>query len=140
MRKQVLNISIGMFVLCLIFSGCSQQGSQSNQAEAPEAQSMGAKMAKVEQKVAATAQEAINYAKKIEDVKAKKDYLIAQAQNFYKSEDFQQVVDVAQYVLAYVDKDSAEAKNLLDKAKKELQAAVDGAVTDVKDKMGSFGK
>lgn len=50
-------------------------------------------------------------------------YLIAEANKFYNAKNFQPVIDIAQYILKNVDKNSKEAKNLLEKAKQGLQAS-----------------
>ena len=92
------------------------------------------------QQKAASSSEAIEIAKAMETVQQKADYLIQQAKAFYSSKEFQQAVDVAQYVLRYVDKDSQEAKDLLTKAKDALAAAAKGAVEDVKQKLPGFGQ
>jgi len=97
-----------------------------------------------QEKTAASSGEAINTAKAMATVEEKVDYLVGQANAFYKSDDFQQAVDVAQYILSKVDSESREAKNLLEKAKSALaakaQQAVDKVAGDVKNKLGSFGQ
>ena len=84
--------------------------------------------------------EAINTAKTMETVQEKTQYLIGQAKAFYSSKEFQDAVDVAQYVLRYLDKDSQEAKNLLAKAKEALTAKAKSAVADVKKQLPDFGQ
>jgi outer membrane PBP1 activator LpoA protein len=119
MRKDLSIIVVFCLVLGLGLVGCAQQK-------------------------AASSGEAIEASKSMETVEQKVDYLVGQAKVFYNSKDFQQAVDVAQYILRSLDKDSQEAKNLLEKAKEALvakaQEAVGTATEDVKKKLGSFGQ
>ena len=73
------------------------------------------------QQKASSSSEAISRAEMMESMQAKKDYLVGQAKAFYNSDEFQQAVDVAQYILKNLDKDSAEAKQILEDAKSMLQ-------------------
>lgn len=82
-----------------------------------------------------SAKEAIEIAKSMETVEEKITYLIQQAETFYDSEQFQQAIDTAQYVLQYLDEDSQAAKNLIEKAKSALAAAAKEAVEDVEKKV-----
>ncbi|MFC1807636.1 hypothetical protein ACFL0T_04635 [Candidatus Omnitrophota bacterium] len=75
---------------------------------------------------------AIDYAKTLETVQAKSDFLVKEAKAFYKSEKFQDAVDTVQYVLRYLDKDSTDAKALLEQAKKELVAKAQSAFDQAK--------
>ena len=92
------------------------------------------------EKKVASSNEAIQTAKSMETAQEKVDYLIGQAKAFYNSKEFQGAVDIAQYILRYVDKDSQAAKDLLEKAKNQLTAAAKGAVEDVKKGLSDFGK
>jgi len=80
--------------------------------------------------------EAISLSGTLENVDEKFDYLINQANAFYKSKQYQDVIDVAQYILTSVDKGSEEAKMLLEKAKTALSQAAKDAAMDVKNTMG----
>nr|MBP7088304.1 hypothetical protein [Candidatus Omnitrophota bacterium] len=91
-------------------------------------------------KKAGSSDDAITLAKAMETAEEKADYLITQAKAFYNSKEFQQSIDIAQYILQYVDKNSQDAKNLLEKAKEALKQKAQEAVTDVKSKIGSFGQ
>lgn len=117
MRKTAWYVLMFVF-LCSGFmaSGCSQQPKSQNSSEA------------------------INTAKAMKTVQEQADYLVQQAKGFYNSKQFQDAVATAQYVLQNVDKNSQEAKNLLEKAKADIEAAAKKAVEDVKGKLGSFGK
>ena len=91
-------------------------------------------------KKATSSREAISASKAMETVEQKADYLIGQAKAFYNSKDFQGAVDIAQHVLAYVDKDSQEAKDMLMKAKDALEAKARAAAEDLKNKISNLGK
>jgi len=80
----------------------------------------------------ATSGGVIEISKSMPSPQQKIDYLLTQAKSFYESKKFQDAVSTAQYVLSSLDKNSVEAKNLLEKAKQQLQAAVQSRVTDVK--------
>jgi alkyl sulfatase BDS1-like metallo-beta-lactamase superfamily hydrolase len=75
---------------------------------------------------------AIDVAKTMQTAQEKTDYLISQAKAFYNSKDFQGAVDIAQYVLRYLDKDSQAAKDLLTKAKEQLTAQAQGMLDQAK--------
>ena len=85
-------------------------------------------------------QAAIDTAKAMETVKEKTDYLIAQAKAFYNSKDFQGAIDIAQYILRYLDKDSQVAQDLIEKAKNALMEQAQSAVDSLKGGVESFGQ
>ena len=87
-------------------------------------------------KKAASSNEAIELSKTMQTVEQKAHYLIGQAKAFYGSKDFKQAVDIAQYILAYVDKDSTDAKSLLEKAKAQLTALAQQKAAELKSKLG----
>lgn len=89
-------------------------------------------------KKAASASEAIQNSQSMQTVQEKADYLIKQAEAFYSSKEFQEAIKAAQYVLSNLDKDSQQAKSLIEKAKAQLQAAAEKAAGDVGNKL--FGK
>ena len=89
---------------------------------------------------AESSNEAISIAGAMETAKEKYDYLIGQAKAFYNSEDFQGAIDIAKYILQYLDKDSQSAKDLIEKAKAALEAKAKSAVEDVKGALGDFSK
>ena len=89
-------------------------------------------------KKAASAGEAIQSSQSLKTVEEKVNYLMKQAEAFYSSKEFQQAVDIAQYVLTNLDKDSQSAKSLIERAKNELQTAAQKAVGDVSNKI--FGQ
>ncbi|MFH1381051.1 MAG: hypothetical protein ABIH57_02640 [Candidatus Omnitrophota bacterium] len=71
-------------------------------------------------KKANSSSDAIKVSRMLKTTQEKANYLVGQAKAFYGSKKFQDAVDTAQYVLRYLDKDSGQAKNLIDQAKKEL--------------------
>jgi uncharacterized protein YpiB (UPF0302 family) len=75
---------------------------------------------------------AIDVAKTMDTVREKTDYLVSQAKAFYNSNDFQAAVDIAQYIIRYLDKDSQAAKDLLEKAKEQLAAQAQGMLDQAK--------
>jgi len=126
--------------LALVSSGCSKQVDDNSSAGVvSEASSIGQKMEAVKVAAAKTSKEAIALADKLKTVNEKKDYLIAQTESFYKSEEFEQVVEVAQYVLGNLDKDSNVAKHLIEKAKNKLKEQAQDKVNEVKNSLGDFG-
>jgi len=86
-----------------------------------------------------SSQDAIQTAKTMATVQEQTDYLVKQAKDFYSSDDFQGAIDIAQYVLRYLDKDSKAAQEILQKAKDQLTAQVKKQAEDLK-KSFSFGK
>lgn len=89
-------------------------------------------------KKAASVSEAIQNSEAFKTVQEKANYLISQAQAFYNSKEYQQAIDTAQYVLGKIDSNSQQARDLIEKAKTQLQAAAKKAMGGVSDKL--FGK
>jgi hypothetical protein len=83
---------------------------------------------------------AIDAAKAIESVQEKADYLIGQAKAFYSSKQFDEAIKIAQYVLAYVDKNSGEAQILIEKARAELEAMARKKAEELKGKVSTLVK
>jgi len=92
------------------------------------------------QKQAVSSKEAVETANTLETVNQKVDYLIKQAKALYDSKEFQEAVAVAQHILKYLDSNSQEAKNILERAKEALADATKGAAEDVKSKLPGFGQ
>jgi hypothetical protein len=90
------------------------------------------------EKKAVSSRKAIDVAKSMETVSQKTDYLIGQAKAFYNSKEFREAIDITQYILRYVDKDSQVAKDLLEKAKDALTSAAESTVEDVKRRLPGF--
>ena len=88
-------------------------------------------------KKADSSRDAISISKTMATTQEKVNYLVSQAKSFYGSKEFQGAVDIAQYVLRYLDSDSAQAKKLLDDAKAALTAEAQKRLEDAK--KGIFG-
>lgn len=86
-------------------------------------------------KKAASSSEAIQNAQALKTVQEKVDYLMNQAEAFYNSKEFQQAIKTAQYVLSNLDRNSQAAKDLIERAKAQLQAAAQKAAGDVSKKL-----
>jgi hypothetical protein len=84
--------------------------------------------------------EAISVAQQKPTVQAKVDYLVAQAKGFLNSKNYEEAMSVAQHILSNLDATSTEAKEILAKAQEEFKNMAKGAVDDMKNKLGSFGK
>ena len=80
------------------------------------------------QEVAESGRAAISQAAQMETTEAKVKYLIGQAKAMYNSEKFQDAIDVARYILRWLDKDSQAAKDLLREAQSALRAKAQGVV------------
>ena len=89
-------------------------------------------------KKAASSQEAIQNAQSMQTTQQKVDYLNQQANAFISSKEYQQAIQVAQYTLTNLDKNSQAAKAALEKAQAQLTAAAQKATTDVKSTLGGM--
>jgi DNA repair ATPase RecN len=89
-------------------------------------------------KKSASVNEAIQNSESLKTVEEKVSYLVKQAEVFYNSKEFQQAIQTAQYILSNLDKNSQSAKDLIEKAKAQIQAAAEKAVGGVSNKI--FGK
>ena len=74
-----------------------------------------------QQPKSANAQQAIDQSKSMKTVDEQTKYLVSQANLFVNSKDFDQAVQTAKYVLANLDANSQEAKNILEKAAEEMK-------------------
>lgn len=83
-----------------------------------------------------TSMQVIEAAKSLETTQQKIDYLVEKAQGFFDSEMFQEVVDTAQYILTYLDKDSLAAGDLLTKATDALASKAKGSLGEAVKKFG----
>jgi predicted RNA-binding protein with EMAP domain len=83
---------------------------------------------------------AIEIAKTMDTEEQKIDYLMGQAEAFYKADQFQDTVTIAQYILQNLDKDSAEARDMLNKATDEMRAMMQKSAESIKKSLGGQGK
>ena len=86
-------------------------------------------------KKAASSSDAIQTSQTLKSVQEKVDYLIGQANTFYNSKEFQQAIQTCQYILSNLDNKSQQAQSLIEKAKTQLQATAQKAITDVRTKL-----
>ena len=93
-----------------------------------------------QQKPSASSQEAIQQSKEMKTVDEQVKYLVNQANSFINSQQFDQAIQTAKYILANLDQNSVEAKSILEKATAQLKEAANKTMGDVKNKLGSFGK
>ena len=89
---------------------------------------------------AANSQQAVQQSQQYQTVDEKVKYLVSQANQFLNSKEFNEAVSTAQYILSNLDKNSQEAKSILETAKAQLQQAAQGAVKDVSSALGGFGQ
>ena len=83
-------------------------------------------------KQAASSSEAIQHAKTLKTPEQQADYLVGQAQRFVNSEDYQEAVKTAKYVLSSIDASSQPAKDLLKQAKLKLAADTQAVIDATK--------
>ena len=118
MKRLLVLVMVACVGIVLVFSGCAKK--------------------------AATSNDAISQANTLKTVDEKVKYLVSQANDLMNSKQYQQAVNVAQYILSNLDKNSADAKSILQKAadmlKAEANKALDTVKGDVQNKLGSFGK
>jgi hypothetical protein len=87
-------------------------------------------------KQAASSSEAIQHAKTLKTLEQQADYLVSRAQAFVNSEDYQEAIKTAQYVLSSVDAHSRAAADLLGQARAKLAADAQAVVDDAKKPAG----
>lgn len=87
-------------------------------------------------KQAASSSEAIEHAKTLKTPEQQADYLVSLAQAFVNSEDYQEAIKTAQYVLSSVDAHSQAATNLLEQAKAKLAADAQAVIDGTKNQVG----
>jgi vancomycin resistance protein YoaR len=115
MRKGIVILSTAVFVLTIATIGCSRP----TPAESSRA--------------------AISKAAAMDTVEKKLNYLVDQAKTMYKSEKFQDSIDIARYILRWVDKDSQIAKDILRDAQEALRAKAQDAFSGMKKTMTEAG-
>ncbi|MCR4337847.1 MAG: hypothetical protein NUV91_08605 [Candidatus Omnitrophica bacterium] len=72
-------------------------------------------------KPAANSQEAIATSKTKGSVEQQAEYLVGQAKNFLRKENYDEAIQTANYVLINIDQTSAEAQAVIAQAQQELQ-------------------
>ncbi len=91
-------------------------------------------------KLLGSAKAAIAQAQTIPVLKDKIDFLAAQAQGFLGQKNYQEAVNVAQFILTKLDANSIQAKSVMDQAKSQIAQAAQGAMGNMMGKLGAFGK
>ena len=75
-------------------------------------------------KKAETSQEAIKNAQTMKDAPQKEKYLMQQAELFLKQKNFQEAINLSQYVLWNVDANSQDAKTMLRKSQDAMAVEI----------------
>ena len=114
MKRILPGLVLALFVFGAVLSGCTQK--------------------------AASSQEAIEQSKNLATVEQQADYLISQSNAFLNSDEFNEAITTAQYVLRNLDQNSTEARTLIEKAKAEMKKAADAAANDIKKSIGDLGQ
>jgi hypothetical protein len=84
--------------------------------------------------------EAIELSKAKATVEAQAKYLVAQANGFINSDQFDEAIKTAKYVISNLDSNSTAAQDIIEKAQAELKKIADQKLQEVKGKLGNFGK
>ncbi len=87
-------------------------------------------------KQAASSSEAIQHAKTLKTPERQADYLVSQTRAFVNSEDYQEAIKTAHYVLSSVDAHSHAATDLLEQAKAKLAADAQAVIGETKKQVG----
>ena len=115
MRRQGMSFSVvSVVLLAALVVGCAQK---------PKA---------------ANSKEAVEQAKQLENVEAQVQYLVKEANAFINSKQFDEAVNTAKYILSNLDKESAQAKTILEKAQEELKKLAEAKAQELKKSIGSF--
>ena len=92
----------------------------------------------------ANSAQAIQQTQSMPDVQAKVNFLVKEANAFLSSQKFDDAVNTAKYILSNLDKNSTEAKSILEKAQAELKKLAEQKVNEVKGDLqktiGGLGK
>jgi len=127
MKKLTTYVIAVTLMLAVGLSGCAQQPKSANSGEA------------------------IEHAKTLATAEEQAKFLISEANAFINSKQFDEAIGAAKYVLSKLDKESAEAKGIIEQAKAKLEemarqkveeakAAANKAAEDAKNKLQSLGK
>lgn len=89
---------------------------------------------------AQNSQEAIELSKAKATVEAQAQFLVQQANSFINSDNFDEAIKTAKYILSELDSNSTAAKGIIEKAQAELKKLAEKKLQDVKGKLGSLGQ
>lgn len=81
---------------------------------------------------AADSKEAIQQAKQLQTVEEQVKHLVQEANGFINSKQFDEAVNTAKYILSNLDKESLEAKTILEKAQAELKKMAEAKAEELK--------
>ncbi len=84
--------------------------------------------------------EAIELSKAKATVEEQANYLVRQANSFINSDNFDEAIKTAKYILSNLDSNSTEAQGIIEKAQAELKKLAEQKIQDVKSKLGSLGQ
>ncbi|MFC1709242.1 hypothetical protein ACFL2J_04205 [Candidatus Omnitrophota bacterium] len=138
MNKRVSFVLVIILGLIVFMAACSKGDEVSSKSVSNEVV-QEASLVSVSGEVAqgeTSAEVEIAYAKTLSTTAEKVSFLLGQAGAFYdganNSERFQNTIDIAQYILQYLDADSQEAKDWIAKAKEALVSSASDKTKDVK--------
>ena len=84
--------------------------------------------------------EAIELSKAKATVEEQAKFLIQQANSFVNSDNFDEAIKTAKYILSNLDANSTAAKDIIAKAEVELKKLAEQKLQEVKGKLGGLGK
>ena len=93
-----------------------------------------------QQPKAANSRQAIEQSKAMSTTQEQAKYLVSQANAFVNSNNFDEAIQTAKYILANLDADSAEAKSIIEKAAAELKNVAMQKTEEMKKSLGNLGK
>jgi len=118
-RFPVLIIMLS-FALGVVVSGCAQKPMTAN------------------------SNEAISHAQSLSSLEEQGKYLVKEANAFINSQQFDEAIKTAKYILGKIDGESAQAKSIIEKATAELQKLAGKKAEELKgelkNKLGAMGK
>jgi hypothetical protein len=79
---------------------------------------------------------AIEQSQTMKTVEEQKKYLVSQANAFVKSQDYNEAINTAKYIISNLDKESREAKEIVEKATAELKKVAEQKAADLKNMIG----
>lgn len=93
---------------------------------------------------AANSNEAISHAQTLSSLEEQGKYLAKEANAFINSQQFDEAIKTAKYILGKIDGESAQAKSIIEKATAEIQKLAEKKAeemkADLKNKLGNIGK
>lgn len=115
MKKMILGLSVLLLISFFMLSGCSPKKAESSK-------------------------EALDTAKGMETVDEKINYLEKQANAFYKAKEYKEAIQISQYIISELDKNSEAAKSMISDAKEQLEKEAKSSAEDMSNKLKNLGK